>query len=75
MSALPRKGNCNEPGPYDQHCNEDIAHRWSCYDHSSDSSWNDRSPEGWQEDTPHDCEDEACMTVWLRERADREEQA
>lgn len=51
---------CNEPGPYSAHCTELPLHRWSCYDASEDVSWNDRSPESWQTEAPHLCEDPAC---------------
>lgn len=68
MADLPRKGLCNEPGPYSWHCTEPRLHDYSCYDAQEDTSWNDRSPEDWQLETPHDCEDAACM---VQAREDR----
>jgi hypothetical protein len=55
-----RKGACGELGPYDYHCTDYPGHRYSCYDASEDTSWNDRSPEDWQEDMPHSCADPGC---------------
>jgi hypothetical protein len=60
MSA-PRLGTCQEPGPGALHCTEHAAHRYSCYDAGADESWNDRFPEDWQTDTPHNCDDQACL--------------
>lgn len=68
MADLPRPGLCNEPGPYDWHCTEDRLHDYSCYDAQEDASWNERSPEDWKIDTPHECEDVACSAG---ARADR----
>ena len=59
MSRI-RPGTCAEPGPYDQHCTEDRWHDYSHYDAGEDSSWNDRSPEGWQGETPHACDEATC---------------
>jgi hypothetical protein len=58
-----RAGTCGEPGPGDLHCTEPPLHRYSCYDAGDDSSWNDRSPEGWQQETPHHCTDEGCEST------------
>ena len=60
MSTV-RPGTCAEPGPGDMHCTEHRLHRYSCYDAGEDSSWNDRSPEDWQTETPHACDDPACV--------------
>jgi hypothetical protein len=59
MSRI-RPGTCGEPGPYTTHCTEHIGHRYSCYDAGDDSSWNDRSPEDWQTEQPHKCDDPRC---------------
>lgn len=67
MSAI-RRGRCAEPGPYDQHCTEYVGHRYSCYDAGEDASWNDRSPEDWQTDTPHECDDPACRELTPEQR-------
>lgn len=58
---------CREPGPYAAHCTEGRDHRWSHYDAGEDTSWNDRAPEGWQQEAPHLCEDVACMGALYEE--------
>ena len=55
-----REGTCSEPGPYAAHCTSEPLHRYSCYDAGEDTSWNDRAPEEWQVETPHDCGDPDC---------------
>ena len=60
-----RPGICDEPGPGDAHCTLDLVHRWSHYDATADSSWNDDSPAGWQTDLPHLCTDPACLVELL----------
>lgn len=54
------RSKCGEQGPYATHCTEPPNHRYSCYDASDDSSWNDRFPEDWQTETPHNCDDPEC---------------
>lgn len=55
-----RAHTCAEPGPWDYHCTEATGHRYSCYDAGEDTSWNDASPEDWQTETPHVCDDPNC---------------
>lgn len=62
-----RAGACAEPGPWDYHCTEPPLHRYSCYDAGEDTSWNERSPEDWQTETPHACYDEACDSLARRD--------
>lgn len=56
-----RPGTCAEPGPRDLHCTENRMHDYSHYDAGEDESWNDRAPEDWQTETPHDCGDPDCQ--------------
>lgn len=66
VADLPRKGLCNEQGPYSTHCTDRPMHDYSCYDAQDDSSWNSRSPEDWQTEVGHQCGDADCMAEFGR---------
>lgn len=46
--SAPIAGRCNEPGPWGKFCTDYPYHRFSHYDATDDSSWQD----DWREDTP-----------------------